>query len=177
MRQVLKCQSTHLIHWCIALVALAMLAGCSQPQEPSPPVIYFGQHECDVCRMIISDDRYAAALVHVDDRGRFMSMAFDDIGCLLELEQEQEGQTLQIVARYVTDAETGQWLDASDATYLHSKSLRTPMAYYLAALPDRNRAAAMQQEHPGDILTFEQVRQRHAARALRDFATHTGGHS
>lgn len=152
----------------VALIA-TLQSGCAEQRGPEPPVMYFGQHECDVCRMIISEDRYAAALVIESSggAGRYEHRRFDDIGCLFQFEINEPDH--DIVARYVSDARSGQWLDAETAVYLHSMSLKTPMAFHLAGFPAREDAVAMQQEHAGDIIDFTTARERFKAGTLRDF--------
>ena len=53
----------HQFHF--VLIGLAvLLASCSaRPGEPQPPEINFGQDTCDACGMIISEARFAAAIV------------------------------------------------------------------------------------------------------------------
>jgi copper chaperone NosL len=166
----------------LVVVLLALLFGCQKSRGPTPPVIAYGQQECEECRMIISDARFAAAIV-IDDPprkfrgsgvggGRFVSRAFDDIGCLLE--HEKLHPDAPVAARYVADASDGRWLDAEDAVYLHAESLQTPMAFHVAALGDREAAVAMQREHPGDVLDLAGVRARFNANSLRTFASSGG---
>ena len=129
--------------------------------------MYFGQHECDVCRMIISDDRFAATLVLETTPGRYEHRRFDDIGCLFQFESDEPDH--DIAARYVSDARNGKWLDAERAVYLHSMTLKTPMAFHLAAFSTREEAAAMQSEHAGDLIDYDAARDRFKAGTLRDF--------
>lgn len=161
----------HGVHLLVALIALLFalttVSGCEEQRTPQPPVIYFGQHECDVCRMIISDERYAAATVIEPDGGDYESRIFDDIGCLFQFEEDEP--TVKVAARFVRDARTSQWLDAEDAAYLHSMTLKTPMAFHVAALAGPEPARGMQQEFPGEVLDFNGVRARFKAGTLRDF--------
>lgn len=153
-----------------AVIVAATLTGCagdSNAGTPPPPVVYFGQSECEACRMIISDERYAAALVVIDKHGRHQGLAFDDIGCLLQHEANEPD--VIVAARYIKDAEHSDWLDAATATYLHSQSLTTPMAFHVAALRTRERAAALQAKHPGDVLDFQSVAERFKAGTLQRF--------
>lgn len=141
-------------------------AGCGETPAAAPPKILFGQDVCDVCGMIISDDRFAAG-VAVQADGRFETRAFDDIGCLLSFEQAQPGEN--VVGRYVADYRTRTWRDAEAAAYLHSADLHTPMAFGLAALDTVAQAQALGEEYPGDVIDFRAVRERYESGALTIF--------
>ena len=141
-------------------------AGCEDTPSAAPPDILFGQDVCDVCGMIISDDRFAAGLA-VQADGRFETRAFDDIGCLLSFEQAQPGEN--VVGRYVSDYRTRAWRDAEAAAYLHSGRLHTPMAFGLAALATDAEARALGEEYPGDVIDFPTVRERFESGRLTIF--------
>jgi copper chaperone NosL len=166
-RQITRSLHRQIVRGSAVLLLLAILCSCEQRQSLEPPVIYFGQHECDVCRMIISDERYAAAALVENERGRLDPLLFDDIGCLFQYEQDEPDE--RIAARFVRDAQQAIWLDLDAAVLLHSRTLQTPMAFHLAALQTHEQAQQMQQEHPGDLLDLEGARRRFEAGTLRSF--------
>ena len=48
----------------VATVTLVMAAaGCSSSDPTAPPTVYYGQDVCVMCGMIISDERFAAAMI------------------------------------------------------------------------------------------------------------------
>jgi nitrous oxide reductase accessory protein NosL len=141
-------------------------AGCEDAASVQPPEILFGQDTCDLCGMIISDDRFAAGLA-VQAGGRSETRAFDDIGCLLAYEREHADET--VAARYVHDFGTRSWRDAETAAYLHSGRLHSPMAFGLAALATEAEAQALSEEYPGDVLDFPAVRERFESGRLTIF--------
>ena len=134
-------------------------AGCGDAPSIAPPEILLGQDVCDVCGMIISDDRYAAGLV-IDRGGEYETRSFDDIGCLLMFADEHADVT--VAARYVRDFRSRPWRDAETAAYLHSGHLHTPMAFGLAALATEADAHTLAGEFPGDVIGFPAVRDRFA---------------
>lgn len=155
------------------VAALLIAIGCERIDGPQPPEIVFGQSECDVCRMIISDERFAAGLVIDQGGAEYRSLAFDDIGCMLEYEQSNAGDV--VAARFVRDRDTRQWLDALTAVYLHSKSLETPMAFGVGAFAERPRAEALRPEHAGDVCDFAEIQRRFQSRQLRHDPFHDEG--
>ena len=67
------------------LIAAGLLAGCRPVDLSRPPAVRFGEEACASCRMIISDERFAAALVTATGE----ILKFDDIGCLIRQEADQ----------------------------------------------------------------------------------------
>ncbi len=142
----------------LAATALALLApGCGRRSDLSPPVIAYGQQECDLCRMIISEERFAAALV-LSSGARVEKLAFDDVGCVLSYLRDRrppDGWTA-----YVHDLESRQWVDASAATFVVSPHLHTPMASELAAAATRAGAERIAEQYPGQLVTFGTLMER-----------------
>ena len=148
------------------LVALSiggvLFAGCSRESDTSPPTVHYGQDPCDVCKMIISEQRYAAALV-VDDDGYIEKLTFDDIGCMLDARDHARGT---ILAAYVNDYNDKEWIDAEQAVYVYSNDLHTPMAFGVASFRSGTDAEKLQQNYDGELLTFDEVNERFLAGEL-----------
>jgi copper chaperone NosL len=139
----------------IAVTAL-LLVGCSEDTSLAPPEILYGQQECERCRMIISDERFATAMIVEQPGGTRTAFAFDDINCLFEHERQADGWT--ILARYVHDVNTRQWLDTSGAVFLLSERIETPMASGVAAAAAIEGLNDLQREHAGAIRDFDAIR-------------------
>jgi copper chaperone NosL len=109
-----------------ASIALAVVAGC-QPAGHGPPPLRFGQEACAQCRMIISDERFAAALTtEAGDAAKF-----DDVGCLVE---HEAGGLQASTAYWVRDFRADAWLDARAASFVRSNKIASPMGFGLAAM-------------------------------------------
>jgi copper chaperone NosL len=147
----------------LGVLALALLAGCDRDDPIAPPVVHLGEDVCDVCHMIISDARFAAAVVASVD-GRRRAFAFDDIGCVFEFEEARPNAA--ILATYVRDYDTREWLDADDAAFVHSRELATPMAFGLAARPTPEQAEVVREQFPGDVIRLSEARARFRVGAL-----------
>lgn len=131
---------------------IVFIAGCEAPSADRPPEIRYGESTCVDCDMIISDERFAAATMVKDSRGRIEALLFDDVGD--QIRYEREHTELVIVARWVHDYGTKAWIPAEQAWYLLSPALHTPMASGIAAFAKQSDAQAAQQEFGGDVLGF-----------------------
>lgn len=141
------------LRWLTPALLLAP-GSCGRQETMGPPTIYYGQDVCDACAMIVSDERFAAALVELRD-GDVATRLFDDVGELLGAEPgPAEGR----VAWYVHDMQSLAWLGAQDAFYLRSEALHTPMAFHVAAFATREAAENARGEYGGDVLTFAEIR-------------------
>lgn len=137
------------------LFAGAILWGCAKVDPDAPPEVTYGVSVCADCGMIISDERYATALVVEDERGRPEALLFDDAGD--QIIYERENQTGKVLARWVHDQQTKAWLPAESAWYMRAKSLPTPMASGIAAFAQKADAERMAGELDGVLLTFDQL--------------------
>ena len=116
----------------LALVLALIVAGCARQTALVPPEIHYGSETCADCGMIISDPHYAAAIAWRTTRDDSVQTAdFDDIGCLLNWHRHHANA--QIVAAWVKNVRTAEWLDATSASYVKSDHLTTPMGSGIAA--------------------------------------------
>jgi len=114
-------------------------------------VIQYDESVCIDCGMIISDERYASATIVEGERGS-EALLFDDVGD--QVRYEYMHPNLVIVARWVHDQNTREWIDAEEAFFIRSKSLHTPMASGIASFKSKPDAdAALQALGTGDSFT------------------------
>jgi copper chaperone NosL len=140
---------TFLLRAALYCAAALALAGCGKTDDFGPPDIHFGQDTCHACGMIIEDDRYAAAAVFVTPTGDVERQSFDDAGEMLEFQPPAGTTNLH---RYVRDASTRHWLDATTATFVKAPDLQTPMGSGIAAYSDPATARAFADTHKGTLL-------------------------
>lgn len=105
--------------------------------------------------MIINDERFAAATIIEVSEGQTDSRLFDDLGgmFLYHLKHPE----LKVLARYVHDYETKDWLTAEDAFFVHSEEVHSPMAYGVIACKTREQADRLATQFHGQVLTYEGV--------------------
>lgn len=142
--------------WFALLVATLVLTACGGGQAPlEAPTIYYGEDVCDQCNMIISDERFAAATIVETSEGRTDSRVFDDIGGMFLYHSKHP--ELKVLARYVHDFETKEWLSAEDAFFVHSEEIHSPMAHGVIACTTRERAERLAGQFNGQVLDYEGV--------------------
>jgi copper chaperone NosL len=117
-------------------ILLFSIISCKNETEIKPVEILYGQDSCERCKMIISEKSYSAEYIMQDGEAR----KFDDIGCMIHFANGEESKGDKILAKYVRDYNTGNWIDATKAYFVWSKDIITPMGYGLAAFKDEESA-------------------------------------
>jgi len=128
------------------------LGGCGGEPSLKPPVVHYGQAVCHVCGMIVSDERFAAAMVTIED-GRRREYVLDDVGELGDLSPPPGAPC----RRYVHDMQSLEWIDAHEAHYLRSGDLHTPMGTGVGAFATLEDAEAARASRGGEVLTYESL--------------------
>lgn len=132
-------------------LALVFVLGCAHPA--SRPISY-GQDTCSHCHMAVADPRFGAELVTPTGR----VFVFDDVGCLAGYYVEGRIEASRVHSLWVNDfAHPEALLDATTAVFLHTDSLRTPMASGLAALRPGTEADSVRAVLGGRLLSWEEV--------------------
>jgi copper chaperone NosL len=126
---------------------LAAAAGCGPADATRPPTVRFGEEACAFCRMIISDERFAAARVSTSGE----VLKFDDVGCLLRHEADDPQPA---AAYWVHNFRGPDWLNAREAVYVPSGRVASPMGYGLVAVPNAQAARDMTTDSTGRMLRF-----------------------
>ena len=129
----------------LVILALAGSAACGM-KAGGPPEIRVDRTACSHCGMLISEPAYAAAYRAPDSDFRL----FDDIKCLLDAAQkEPRADALRF---WFHDAASAVWIDGTDAVFVSSPSLRTPMGGGLVAYRDRAVAREGAARHQGSVI-------------------------
>jgi copper chaperone NosL len=118
-----------------AAFVMVMVTACSKP-PPWPPVAVepdLGHDACAHCRMIVSDERFAA---QYHDRAGNVEF-FDDLGCLLAAHAGEGGDPQAAFVRSFDDA---RWLRGDEAFVVHASAFTSPMGSGLAAFATRPAA-------------------------------------
>lgn len=126
------------VSWMGRLAVVAVIGGCAPSAVDGPPTIRYGETACAQCRMLISEDRFAAAAKTHDGE----LQTFDGIGCLLRYAAEHPGA---VERSWVHDYESARWLDAQDAFVVRSQELTTPMGDGVIAVSTQEQADRLAQ--------------------------------
>jgi copper chaperone NosL len=131
-----------------AFMALSLGMGC----EIAPKPIAYGSDGCHFCRMTIVDRQHAAQIV--TDKGKAFS--FDAIECMVNALKEIDPGTvaLFLVSDY---PQPGALIDATQATYLISEGIPSPMGANLSAFEDKDAALQARTAHGGTLYTWPEL--------------------
>lgn len=153
------CKPTTAVLLCLAL-SLPLLGGCAR----KPAAIAFGTDACEHCKMTITDERHGAEFV--TDKGR--TYKFDAVECMVEA--LADGGTLAgttVSTFYVIDyAHPGVIVGASNARFLVSPNLPSPMGASVTAFADQRDAIHVQKYKGGDVMNWEAI-QKHLQESLQ----------
>jgi copper chaperone NosL len=132
------------------LIGTVVVIGCRPADTSRPPVVRFGAEACAHCRMIISDERFAASRVSAGGE----ALKFDDIGCLLK----HEASDVEPAAAYwVHDFRGPEWLGAREALFVHLPNVASPMGHGLAAVPTAQAAHELATDPASRTLRFGEL--------------------
>lgn len=134
--------------WCLAFIGCSSGDAAGTPREIDPTIDI-----CPVCRMSVIDEHFAAQII--DSRGQ--AEIFDDIGCMsIFMRRLEAGAKDSILATYVKDFESKEWLKAREAFYVQGR-IDTPMSFGIVAFAAEEAARKFAEEVGGKQLTWEQV--------------------
>jgi len=132
----------------IVLSIFIFFSGCEKKDYTKEAAkMHWDRDMCERCKMAISERKFAVQAV--DEKGKVYK--FDDIGCLI-LWQKQERPDIKFKKIWITDAKTGEWIDAKKAKY--TTDAITPMGYGFAAYKSGTEPKGK------EIIDFEEVKKR-----------------
>lgn len=118
----------------------------------SPKPIDYGSDGCHFCKMTIVDKIHAAEIV--TKKGKVYK--FDATECMINFLDEFETSE---IALYLSNnyTEPEALIDATQATFLISENIPSPMGAYLSAFENPSDAEKTQAEKGGTIYTWEDL--------------------
>ncbi|WP_299157975.1 nitrous oxide reductase accessory protein NosL [uncultured Tenacibaculum sp.] len=131
----------------ILLLTIILLSGCAiEPQK-----IEYGKDACSFCKMTIVEKKFAAQIV--TKKGR--ASKYDAIECMLnDIKDKKETSLAHILVTDYTRPE--KLINATNAVYLISKQIKSPMGAYLSAYASDNEAETNQ----GDLFNWKAIKKR-----------------
>lgn len=130
----------------LALIGAPMLGtieGCVTAREPRP--IVYGRDECTFCRMVVSEPRYAAAMVTAKGR----TLVFDSVECLASycVRNPLEANRARAL-RVSVDASLGELFPAEQAYFARVVDGSSPMGKGITAVRARADASELPANTP-----------------------------
>ncbi len=167
MNQVVA-DTRHLVAAVTAFFVLT-LAACT----PAPRPIVHGEDHCAYCKMTIAHEQYGAELVTT--KGKVY--LFDSIECLAAHQLEERVAADDVHSLWVVDfQDPPNLITVSDAFFLHSRDLRSPMGANLTAFGPGITQQAVTHSFFGEILDWNDVLGLVDTTMLGDGPMHPTGH-
>jgi len=112
-----------------SVLLLLSFNGCEKKQiSTALQEVHWDRDMCERCKMVTSDRHHTVQVINPKTGKAHM---FDDIGCALLWFEEEKIAWKDQAKVWITDNETGKWIDARTAYY--DAGNVTPMAYGFAA--------------------------------------------
>ncbi|HHO65927.1 MAG TPA: hypothetical protein ENJ71_05360 [Epsilonproteobacteria bacterium] len=112
-----------------SLLLVVGFGGCEKKQISTElQEVHWDRDMCERCKMVTSDRHHTVQVINPKTGKAHM---FDDIGCALLWFKEENIAWEDQAKVWITDNETGKWIDARTAYY--DAGNVTPMAYGFAA--------------------------------------------
>ncbi len=130
-----------------------VMTACSKSGDPIPVDIYPEEDVCETCRMLITDQRFAAECVMKKGRAK----KFDDPICMIRY--FDMAKTLGIAKRedvrayFVKDYDKKEWMDAKKAHFVKANVV-TVMGFGVVSFKKKERALEFAEEYKGTLLTL-----------------------
>lgn len=128
------------------LALLLLFLGCNV----SPKAINYGSDGCHFCKMTIVDKVHAAEIV--TKKGKVYK--FDATECMINFMEDFETSEIELyLSNNYTEPET--LIDATQATFLISKNIPSPMGAFLSAFKNIADAEKFKNEKGGKLYNWE----------------------
>ncbi|WP_224484918.1 nitrous oxide reductase accessory protein NosL [Robertkochia aurantiaca] len=138
----------------ISILVLLITSACGT-REAKP--IAYGEAACHFCKMTIVDAIHGAEVI--TDKGRIYT--FDALECMIHYMKDVEtDQDFRLFTNYYESP--GELLPVSEATFLISENLPSPMGANLTAFKDSAMARRIQTEQSGSLYSWKELWRRAA---------------
>lgn len=142
-------RSQALFRTTIILLLSVLIAACSQ----QPSEIHYGNDECAHCKMMITDNRFAAQMV--TETGK--AVKFDAIECLARYAGDHKAE-LETAKLWVSNFnDPGKWISLDGSYIIKSEVVNSPMGESLLALENEQVMKDHLAEYPGELVTWQRL--------------------
>ncbi len=130
------------------LLPILLFTACNVKPQP----INYGSEGCAFCKMTIVDRQYASQMV--TNHGKTYN--FDSVECMMHFATEHPDRKMELY-RVNDFNEPGTFLDATEATFLKSPKLKSPMGENLSAYKTVEAAHKAQTEYDGQLYSWKEL--------------------
>ena len=131
-------------------IALFILNSCSV----EPKKINYGKDHCHYCDMTVVDKTHASE--YVTKKGK--AYTFDAIECLVNELNENKNEDMMAFILVSDYSSPGKLIKATEATYLISKNIKSPMGANLSAFELKETASKHINKNEGKLYNWEQLK-------------------
>lgn len=134
------------------LLAISLITLLSCSAEPEP--LQYGEDACHHCKMTLVDKKFGGELV--TRKGKVYK--FDDVNCMLHFYNSGEVQPVEFAHTLVVDFSTpAALIEASNAFFLKSANIKSPMASHVAAFQQKKSMDDVKQDLKGIYLVWGEI--------------------
>ena len=144
----------------LSAVCVFFLWSCTDPAPSGPPTLQVGVDVCADCGMSIIETKYAAAALHIVD-GRREHAVFDDVGCMVFWQEQQDAAN--ILERWSGQSDRDGWIRVEDGHFVVGSSVQTPMDFHIVCCSTQAEAARLIERAGGTLTPFASVKPMTAA--------------
>ena len=124
--------------------------GCAAGPQP----VLLGKENCEQCKMTIMENQFVAEL----GTKKSKLFKFDDVQCLLNFVQADKIKKDEIKNVYLMDYEApGNFISASNAFFIKSENLKSPMGGNIAAFDNSDSLIKVQKYFPGNTVNWNDL--------------------
>jgi|SRR5699024_873352 len=132
------------------LIITTFFLSCSKNIEP----ISYGEESCEFCMMTIVDQSHAAQLV--TQKGK--NYKFDATECMINYLKQHDNEEDMLHILSADYSNPGNMIDATEATFLISENIPSPMGEFLSAMEEKTKAEEIQKEYEGKLFDWHSVK-------------------
>ena len=133
----------------LSLLMGLLIYGC----QAGPKPIIYGEDGCHFCKMTIVDKLHAAEIV--THKGKVYK--FDATECMINFNKSFDANNVKFyLSNNYSEAES--LIDATQATYLISDNIPSPMGAFLSAFQNREDALETQSKKTGTIYSWNELK-------------------
>jgi len=144
------------MRYVVLSLTLLLLVAC----QVEPQKIEYGTDACHFCDMTIVAPQHASQMV--TSKGK--AYKYDAIECMVHSLQDEFKDTEMAYILVADFDRPGELINASDAGYLVSEEIKSPMGENLSAFNGKEAAEKAKEKFTGKVFTWEEIKKHLALR-------------